>query len=298
MNELEPIVEIRSLTKRFKKKIALDSVNLDIFPGGIIGLLGPNGCGKSTLIRHMVGLYLPDSGDCITFGHNAAKLGSKEFSRIGYVHQEGELLGWMTVGQLIRYVSAYYPNWNRDLEFRYIQDFEIRVKDRVSSLSPGQRQKLAILLAIGHEPDLLILDEPASALDTIARSQFLMLLLKMIQKDGKTILIASHVLSDIEKVINHAIIMKDGRIIENQGLDNLRELYLRVQLTSIDMPLPENLPFKGIVSCQRSDYQAIMVLEMPDFNFVKVQAERLNWRIDIHPLPLEELYKIIMRSGR
>jgi len=298
MNQPEPIVEIKSLTKRFKKKTALDSVNLDIFPGGIIGLLGPNGSGKSTLIRHIMGLYLPTSGTCTTFGQDSARLRSGEFSRIGYVHQEGELLDWMTVGQLIRYISAYYPNWNNELEKQYIKDFEIKMKDRVGSLSPGQRQKLAILLAIGHEPDLLILDEPASALDPIARSQFLILLLKLIQNDRMTILIASHVLSDVEKVINHVIIMKDGRILEDKDLDSLRERYVRVQLTGIDTPLPEILPFERVLSCHRDNYQAIMILEMQDFDFVKAQAEKINCRIDVNTLPLEELYKITMGSRR
>ena len=105
--------------------------------------------------------------------------GPEELARIGYVHQEGELLNWMTVGQLIRYVSAYYPNWNEGLEQRYIADFEINTGARVGSLSPGERQKVAILIAIGFEPELLILDEPASALDPIARAKFLDLLLDL-----------------------------------------------------------------------------------------------------------------------
>jgi len=296
MSEFDPIVEIRGLTKKFKKKIALDSVDLDIFPGRIIGLLGPNGCGKSTLIRHMIGLYLPTNGSCVTFGRDAAKLGPKELSHIGYVHQEGELLNWMTVGQLIRYVSAYYPNWNNDLEDRYLHDFEIMIDESVGSLSPGQRQKLAILLAVGHEPDLLILDEPASALDPVARAQFLELLLKIIQQDGKTILISSHILADVEKIIDHVIIMKDGRIVQAQDFDDLRERYLRVRLTSIDAPLTERLPFETVISCQRDKYQAILTLESQYFESIKCQANLSNYRIESRHLPLEDIYKIIMGS--
>ena len=296
MSDIKPIVEIRGLTKQFKNKTALTEVDLDIFPGCIIGLLGPNGCGKSTLIRHIIGLYLPTEGSCITFGCEAARLSPKELSRIGYVHQEGQLLNWMTVEQLIRYVSAYYPNWNRDMEIRYLNDLEINTKDRVGSLSPGQRQKLAVLLSVGHEPDLLILDEPTSALDPIARAQFLELLLKIIQQEGKTILIASHILTDVEKVIDHVVIMKDGRIIEDKGLDDLREQYLRVRLTSLGKELPEKLPFEMALSCQRDNYQALLVFEKPYFDSIKDQAEALKCRIDIHALPLEELYKTIIKS--
>ena len=103
----------------------------------------------------------------------------RELARIGYVHQERELLNWMTVGQLVRYVAAYYPNWNKDVEQKYIADFEVEVNARVGSLSPGERPKVAILIAVGFEPELLILDEPASTLDPIARARFLDLLLEL-----------------------------------------------------------------------------------------------------------------------
>jgi ABC-2 type transport system ATP-binding protein len=295
--ETKPIVEIRGITKEFKKKKALDNVSLDIYPGRIIGLLGPNGCGKSTLIRHIIGLYLPTNGTCATFGCDAVKLGPKELSRIGYVHQEGELLDWMNVNQLIRYVSAYYPHWNKDLEQRYVHDFELDLDDRVGALSPGQRQKLAILLAIGHNPDLLILDEPASALDPIARAQFLDLLLKIIQQEGKTILISSHILSDVEKIIDHIIIMRAGHIIEDHSFDDLRERYMRIKLISIDKSLPERFPFKGVLSCLRNNGQALLILEEPDLDTVKRHAESLHCTMDIHTLPLDDIYKIVMERN-
>ena len=294
MNNFAPIVKIRGLSKSFKKNPAIDGIDLNILPGRIIGLLGPNGSGKSTLIRHMIGLYLPDHGTCVTFGCDAAKLGPKELSRVGYVHQEGELLDWMTVNQLIRYVSAYYPNWNKELEERYINDFKIDIDDRVGTLSPGQRQKLAILLAIGHEPDFLILDEPASALDPIARAQFLDLLLKIIQQKRKTILISSHILSDVEKIIDHVIIMKAGRIIQDQSFDELRERYIRVRLTSLEKYLPEKLPFDRVLSCRRNDSMAVITFLEPHLETIKSQAEALNCSMDIHPLPLEDIYKIVM----
>jgi ABC-2 type transport system ATP-binding protein len=297
MNDGDAIVRVQGLSKYFKKKTALADVNLDIFPGHIIGLLGPDGCGKSTLLRHIIGQYVPSKGTCSTFGRDAAKLGPTELLRIGYVHQEGQLLNWMTVDQLIQYVSAFYPNWNKDLEKRFLSDFEIKTKDRVGSLSPGQRQKVAILLAIGHEPDLLIMDEPTSALDPIARAQFLELLLKIIQQEGKTILIASHILTDIEKIIDHVVMMKDGRIIEDEGMEDLRDHYLHVHLKSLSKKLPQTLTFGKALFCERDDYQAVMVLDRPYFDEIKNQAEALNCRLDVHSLPLEDLYKIVIRSG-
>jgi ABC-2 type transport system ATP-binding protein len=294
MNNISPIVEFKGLTKSFDGKMALDSVDLNIMPGSIIGLLGPNGCGKSTLIRHMIGLYLTDEGSCATYGCDAGKLTQKELSRIGYVHQEGELLDWMTVEQLIRYVDAFHSQWNKDLEEQYVKDFEIDRNSKVGGLSPGQRQKLSILLAIGHEPDFLILDEPASALDPIARAQFLDLLINIIQQESKTILISSHILSDVEKIIDHVIIMKNGKVIQNQSFDDLRDHYMHVKLTSLGASLPEKLPFEKVLSCQQNNGKAVLILEDPDLETIKNQAESLNCDMDFNALPLEDIYKVIM----
>jgi ABC-2 type transport system ATP-binding protein len=287
---------MNSLSKRFGKTQALDAVNLDIRAGSIIGLLGANGCGKSTLLRHIIGLYLPDEGECFTFDCVAEKLGPQQLARIGYVHQEGELLDWMTVKQLIRYVSVYYPNWNHDLEEKYIADFELPLKKRVGTLSPGKRQQLAILLAIGHEPDLLILDEPASALDPVARSRFLDLLLQFIQNPDRTILISSHILGDIEKIIDHVIIMNEGHILRDCALDDLREQYCQVKLTALEQELPEPLPLENVIDCERTNGQAIITLKNPSADTLSQVARDLHCDYDTQPLPLDDLYKLVMKE--
>ena len=294
MTDDNPIIQIHNVSKNFKKVHALDNVSLDIFPGRIVGLLGANGAGKSTLLRHIIGLYLADAGACITFGQDAATLTPAELGRIGYVHQEGELLDWMTSKQLIRYVSAYYDTWNHDLEERYIRDFEISLKARVGSLSPGQRQRLAILLAIGFEPDLLILDEPASALDPVARGQFLDLLLQIIQDKTRTIIISSHILSDVEKVIDHCIIMREGRILRDCGFDDLREELLRMTVVSLDGELPAELPFENVIDCKRTGSQAVLTVYDSTEQELETRANEINCSIEIRPLPLEDIYKIVV----
>ena len=239
-----------------------------------------------------------------TFGTIARDLGPHELARIGYVHQEGELLNWMTVGQLIRYVSAYYPNWNEDLEQRYIADFEINTAARVGSLSPGERQKVAILIAIGFEPELLILDEPASALDPIARAKFLDLLLDCsIQEAGatgsravsnRTIVISSHILSDVEKVIDHVVIMDRGRIICDRNFDELREQYHRIRLTALHGPLPAQLPFAGVLDCRRNETEALLTVRDQTPQCIEDQARAIDCEAEIQPLPLEDIYRLVV----
>ncbi len=296
MNDAGPIVEVSKISKSFGSTKALDEVDLAIPSGRIIGLLGANGAGKSTLLRTIIGLYLPDSGKVTTFGTVARDLGPRELARIGYVHQEGELLNWMTVGQLIRYVSAYYPNWNEDLERRYITDFEINTGARVGSLSPGERQKVAILIAIGFEPELLILDEPASALDPIARARFLDLLLELIQTENRTIVISSHILSDVEKVIDHVVIMDRGRIICDRNFDELREQYQRIRLTALHGPLPAQLPFTGVLDCRRNETEALLTVHDQTPQCIEDQARSIDCEAEIQPLPLEDIYRLVVNG--
>jgi len=287
----------RRLTKRFKRQAALLAVDWDVSAGHIVGLLGSNGAGKSTLLRHMIGLYLPTRGTCETLGCDTAKLGPAQLARIGYVHQEGELLDWMRVEQLIRYVRAYYAHWNQALVEQYISDFAIDLRPRVGTLSPGQRQKLAILLAIGHEPDLLILDEPASALDPLARSAFLDLLVELIQQEGRTIVISSHILSDVEKVIDHVTIMDQGRIREDCSFDQLQEHYAGVLVTALDQDLPQYTAPAGVALLERTARTMRLRVEAQALDTLNQQAGQWHASLETHTLPLEQLYELVIRRA-
>ena len=151
-----------------------------------------------------------------------------------------------------------------------------------------------LTLAIGFEPELLILDEPASALDPIARSQFLDLLLQIIQDEKRTIIISSHILSDVEKVMDYAIIMREGAILRDCSFDSLREEFLKVTLTSLNGQLPKNLPFENIINRDRSDSQAVLTVQNYTSSNLEAKAKEINCTIDIKPLPLEEIYKIVV----
>ena len=294
MSETNPMVEIRGLSKRFGKVQALDAVDLDIARGRIVGLLGANGAGKSTLLRHIIGLYLPDSGQCTTLGCEAGQLTPAHLARIGYVHQQGELIDWMTAAQLLRYVSVYYPTWNAELEQRLVDEYEISLKARVGSLSPGQRQRLAIMIAVCFEPELLILDEPAAALDPLARAQFLDLLLQLIQDQNRTIVISSHILSDVEKVIDHAVIMKAGSIVADASFDELREKYSRVRLTALSGELPESLDLANVLECQRNESAATLIVADLSPEQIEAAAGKINCQAEIQPLPLEDIYRVVV----
>lgn len=173
---MEAVIRCSNLGKKFGEVIALDAVGLAIAGPSIVGLLGRNGAGKTSLIRQVMGLHLPSTGTISTLGTPSGKLGADELSRIGYVPQEIRLLDWMTVAQHLEYVSMFYPVWDTARQQKLLDELELNAETVVGTLSHGNLQKLAIILAVCHHPKLLVLDEPVSDLDPIVRGQVLALL--------------------------------------------------------------------------------------------------------------------------
>lgn len=216
-------LSIRGVTKSFGDKQILRGVNLDIAPGSIVGLLGTNGSGKTTLLKTAVGLLRPNSGSIHLLGEDVWSLSASAKARLGYVPQVISLYPWMKVVDLIRFTASFYTNWNADLAERLRSEWDLTNSDRVGNLSVGQLQKLSILTALSHEPDLLILDEPAASLDPLARRQFLQWIVDLAEPGKRTVLFSTHITSDLERVADHVAIMKDGRVGYFGPLDELKE---------------------------------------------------------------------------
>jgi ABC-2 type transport system ATP-binding protein len=217
--------ELDRVTKSFGSTTALDDVSMMVPKRSIVGLVGRNGSGKTTLLRHITGLLLPDSGRCTTLGTETARLGPSELSRIGVVNQHDLLLEWMRAEQLVRYVSTFYGSWDGDLERTLMSELEIDGRAKVGAMSPGNLQKLSLVLATCHHPELLLLDEPLSDLDPIARQSVLAMLLDRFRSDEVTIVVSSHMLRDIEPALDRIIILESGRVAAQGELDELKEEY-------------------------------------------------------------------------
>jgi len=291
------LIEVISLGKSFANNEVLKNISFQVEPGHIIGLVGPNSGGKSTLLRHLIGMYLPTRGSCLTLGVEAANLTPEHLANIGYVHQEASLMSWMSCGEIIKYVAAHYKTWNRDLEKHLVDIFELSLKQKVGVMSPGQRQKLSILLAACFEPQLLILDEPASALDPMARKVFLELLLDILQDSERTVLISSHILSDVEKVIDHIMVLGEGQLLKDCCFDDLREDYVKLELMSLAGDLPTILPFRHVFSCERNGGHAMVTMRRSELSLDEIRS-RLNCEATPHPLSFEEIYPLIFKQSR
>ncbi len=293
---MESAFEVKNLTKTFGDVTALDNVSVSVPGPAVVGLIGRNGSGKTTLLRHVIGLYLPTSGHCTTLGCPSDKLGSDELSRIGVVHQENRFLEWMKVEQQLRYVSSFYKRWDKDLEQRLVDELELEPSARVGTLSPGNAQKLGIILAVCHRPDLLILDEPISGLDPITREQFLRFLLELLHQDANTIVISSHVLHDVEKVINRVICLDKGRIKADASLDDLQERFAEWRVTVKAGRLPTRFEEDFVVSQEVDSYQARLLVKGASDN---LDAFKTKYGVDVDssPLNLESMFPLLLQEN-
>ena len=220
------IIEVSSISKRFDTPAVLARLDWTIRPGQVVGLLGRNGAGKSTLIECMLGLREVDAGKVTIFGEDVAALSDVARARIGYVPQQCDLFEWLTARQMLAYFKALYPRWNDAkvdaLLARWGFD-ELQCSKPISRLSGGEKQRLSIIRALAHEPELLILDEPVSALDPVGRRDFLRELIDGVIERDTTVVFSTHILSDLERVALDVAFLKDGKILLQGALDELLE---------------------------------------------------------------------------
>lgn len=288
---------LTDVTKKFGKATALDSASLSVEGKSIIGLVGKNGSGKTTLLRHVTGLYLPTSGKCETFGVETAKLGPNELSRIGAVQQNDTFLEWMRIRQLLGYVSHFYDRWDKDLEQHLLTTLELDDSQRVGTLSPGNKQKLALIVATCHHPQLLLLDEPLSDLDPIARQNVLASLLDQFRSDDVTIVISSHMLPELERIADRIIYLERGQIIVDSPLDDLKEQYAEWIVTSSDGKLPLRYSEDYVVRAEGDRFRARVIVFKS--RGAGEFAARYSADIEVRPLNLERIFGLIAgRAGQ
>lgn len=284
-----PIISIDGLVKFFSEKQVLKGVDLDIPPGSVVGLLGTNGSGKSTLIKCLLGLFRPTAGRVSILGENPWTLSAEAKERLGYVPQEVKLYPWMRVKHAVGYTAAFYPRWDYTWSERLLDRWELSRDDRVGPLSAGQLQKLALVLALGHHPELLILDEPVASLDPIARREFLRTLLDIAQDERHTVLFSTHITSDLDRVASHVALLKDGKITCYEELDTLKDRIKRLRITSSAV-LPDGFSIPGALRTEVSGDRALITASNVSDDLIEQLQRDHAVRISVESLNLEEIF--------
>jgi ABC-2 type transport system ATP-binding protein len=218
------VLEFHNLVRSYKKNLpVLDEVSFSIEEGEVVGLLGRNGAGKTTLIRIAMGLLYPHSGYVRAFGVSpmADPVGVKK--RIGYVAEDQVFPPLSSVSELLSFHRHLFPDWDKSLERQVLRRFDLPIDSNIKNLSKGQARQFALLCAICHRPELLILDEPAGGLDAVVRREFLELSIQLLNQAGTTILFSTHHMNDVERIGARIVLLDRGKVRLDRDLDLLRE---------------------------------------------------------------------------
>jgi ABC-2 type transport system ATP-binding protein len=278
-------IEVRSLVKRYGKVAALDGLTLSVRPGTVYGFLGRNGAGKTTTIRILAGLARPTEGGVSVLGLNPQRDRLAVLSRTGFLIEQ-VLLSPMTGNDLIRFNRAFFPTWSDAVAKRYAEALEIPLTCAFRKLSHGNRTKLCLLLALAQGAELLVLDEPTTGLDPVITDQLLSLLIEDFSGSGRTLLLSSHDLSEIEKVCDWIGIIDQGRMLLEAQLDDVRTNYGRVRAAG------ERLPLRGAAILAVSTSQGISeyVVRSGPEDFAAHLRSQGATVLDASPMNLSEIF--------
>jgi ABC-2 type transport system ATP-binding protein len=221
---VSPILEFENIVRAYKKGLpVLNGVSFSLAEGEVVGLLGRNGAGKTTLIRIAMGLLYPQEGRVRVFGLSPTDDPVAVKQRIGYVSEDQILPPGSSIGELIGFHRYLFPRWDGDLERQLMDRFGLSPKAKIQKLSKGQARQVALLCAICHRPDLLLLDEPGGGLDPAARREFLEASIQLLNREGSAILFSSHHMSDVERLGGRVVLLDQGKVCLDRNLDEIRE---------------------------------------------------------------------------
>lgn len=212
------ILELQNITKKFGSKVVLDSINVTLEPGKIVGLLGTNGSGKTTMIKLINDLLTPDQG---TVQINGKKPGIETKKIVSYLPERSYLDPGMKVGEVLRFFNDFYADFDLKKAEALLQEFSISLDGRIKTLSKGTREKVQLVLVMSRKAKLFVLDEPMAGVDPAARDHILDTILSSYDEEA-TILISTHLIADVERVLDEVIFLDHGKITRQEDADALR----------------------------------------------------------------------------
>lgn len=221
-------LEVKNLNVQFEH-FRLNNISFALQEGCITGFIGTNGSGKTTTIKAILGLIQKEGGNVSFLGKEMDKHERELKNRIGIVFDEGYFYDEMTLSEMKSILAPAYTNWDEAVFQRYIQRFNLKLNQKISTLSKGMRMKYAIALAMSHHADLLIMDEPTSGLDPLVRSELMELLLEFMNEDGKSVFFSTHITSDLEKIADTLLMIDQGDILFHEDKDALLDSHALVK---------------------------------------------------------------------
>jgi ABC-2 type transport system ATP-binding protein len=259
----DPVLSAHGLTRYFGPKCAVDSLSFRVPRGSVFAFIGRNGAGKTTTIRMLLGLLEPTRGSSRVLGHDSQTLPPHIRARIGYMAEGHPVYGWMRIGQYGRFQSGFYAHWNQDLFAAVIDHFSIDPRTKAGHLSHGQRAGLHLAMTLAIEPEVLVLDDPATGLDPAARRSLLEAMIYFTRSRERTILFSTHLLDDVERVADHVAVL-DYRVLRACcSVETFRDRVRRLVARFPGQP-PCDLPdIPGLLQTARDENELALLVANP-----------------------------------
>ena len=293
-----PAIELWGLTKTFGRTAAVNNLTLKIERGSTFGLLGPNGAGKSTTIKMLMGMLSITTGGACVLGIDVEENPTRVKDVVGYVPETHHIYRWMRVGDVIGFCRALYTTWNDQTCREMVELFRLDLNKKVKHLSKGTLVKLSLLLAVAHDPQVLILDEPVAGLDPVVREEFLDGVLRTICQRGQTVLISSHTLEDVQRLADTVGILYEGRLLLHARLDEVLSTTKRIRATLVDGRRPASLPPGTIHDRVQGREWLLTVSDFGPEKLEQVRALEGVAHVEVVDIGLEDLFKDIVKGQR
>jgi ABC-2 type transport system ATP-binding protein len=284
-------IHTQELGKSYGNVEAVRGLSLAVAPGRITGFLGRNGAGKSTTIKMLLGMIRPSSGEGTVLGLRITDPNqSVELRRrVAYVSEDKRLYGYMTVGQILRFTSVFFPDWRSEVAEQLLREYELPMNRKIRALSKGMRTKLALLLALARKPELLILDEPSEGLDPVGVEQLLQSLIAQ-SAEGTAVFFSSHQISEVERIADHVCMLEKGRLVLDVSLDEMRRSYRQIDCVFPALPAEREFQIAGVESVRAKGLQ-LSVFTNGNTEAIVERARDLHASsIQVAPVGLREMF--------
>ena len=293
-----PAIQLVGLTKRFGLATAVFDLSLKIPPGSTFGLIGPNGAGKTTTIKMLMGVLRPTAGHAFVLGSEVLDEPLTVRQRVGYVPETHDIDRWMRVAEVVGFCRSLYESWNDETCREMLERFGLDSRMKVKHLSKGMLVKLSLVLAVSHEPEVLVLDEPMAGLDPLAREEFLDGVLRTICERGRTVLFSTHSLDDVQRLADTVGILYRGRLLVHRNIEELLASTKRIRATLTNDRPPEKLPAGTIWQEIRGREWSVTVADFTPQTVQQIRAEDGVEHVEVIDIGLEDLFKDFIRGQR
>jgi ABC-2 type transport system ATP-binding protein len=292
---METVIEIHNLNKRYGAKVVVNRLNLSVPRGAIFAFLGDNGAGKTTTMRMLSGLLPADGGWAKILGFDCWSAAAVLRRRVAYVPEKPRYYDWMTVAEIGWFTAGFHNKGFLPLFQEWVRTFRLDPKARLSTLSKGQYAKVGLALALAMDPEVLILDEPTSGLDVLVRHEFLENMVGL-AAEGRTILISSHQVAEVERIASHAAFMSHGHVLLAGPMEDLKKRIVRLRLRyDAQPPDPAGLGRVLQRNGAGKQWQAILQ-DAPAAALESLRGVEGVHDVEVSPLHLEEIYIALLAN--